>query len=114
VSLAESAVRYNIARTLGDARVLTFTRRQSQGGAVVDCTGMAASLILHDPTGTAVATLSTGNGGIAPLTSAGQIGIDLSQAAYAALGAGIYSYRLDLVEGGRQRPYLRGNWRIFA
>lgn len=112
--LPESASRYNIARTLGDARVLSLTRRQSVGGPVVDCTGMTATLTLDDPTGAPLATLNTDNGGIAGLGSAGQINIDLSHAQYSALGAGIYSYRLDLVEAGRLHPLLRGNWRIFG
>lgn len=110
--LPESARRYDIARTLGDTRVLILTRRQSIGGPAVDCSGMTATLTLDDPAGTLSAALSTGNGGIASLDSSGQIQIDLSHDQYIALAAGIYSYRLDLIEGGRQHPLLRGLWKI--
>lgn len=113
--LAESAARYDIARTLGDTRVLTLTRRQRVGGPVVDCTGMSATLTLADrASGAVLATLSTANAGIATLDDSGVIGIDLGHAAYAALPAGVYAYRLDVVEAGETRPLLRGAWRIVA
>lgn len=111
--LPESAARYDIARTLGDTRVLRLTRRQSRGGPVVDCTGMTASLTLYDRGGgTLRATLSTANGGIAALGTSGVIAIDLGHTEYAALPAGVYAYRLDVVESGETRPLLRGAWRI--
>ncbi len=113
--LPESATRYDIARTLGDTRVLTFTRRQRAGGPVVDCTGMSAILTLNDRgSGSLLATLSTDDGGLAPMDATGVMAIDLGHAAYAALPAGIYAYRLDVVEAGKTRPLLRGTWRIVA
>lgn len=113
--LPESATAYAIDRTRGDTRPLILTRRQSAGGPVVDQTGMTATLTLTVPTtGTLRATLSTANGGILPLGSGGQIQIDLGHAAYAALPAGVYAYRLDTVEAGETRPLLRGAWRILA
>lgn len=113
--LPESAARYDIARTLGDTRVLTLTRRQSEGGPVVDQTGMTASLTLADRgTGAVLATLSTANGGIAALDATGVIALDLGHAQYTALAAGHYTYRLDTVEAGETRPLLRGAWRIVA
>lgn len=111
--LPESAARYDIARSLGDTRVLTLTRLQSRNGPPVDQTGMAASLTLYDRAdGQAVAVLSTTHGGIAALDATGEIRIDLAHADYAALAGGQYAYRLDLTESGRVRPYLRGTWRV--
>lgn len=113
--LPESAARYDIARTLGDTRTLTLTRRQRPGGAVVDQTGMSASLALADrASGAVLATLSTANAGLAPLDASGVIAIDLGHAAYVALPPGAYAYRLDTVEAGETRPLLRGTWRIVA
>ncbi|MDP2431268.1 MAG: hypothetical protein Q8O33_04500 [Pseudomonadota bacterium] len=115
MSLPESATRYDIARTLGDTRALTLTRRQRRGGPVVDQAGMSATLTLSDrASGAALATLSTANAGIAPLDASGVIAIDLGHAAYVALPAGAYSYRLDTVEAGETRPLLRGTWRVVA
>jgi hypothetical protein len=113
MSLPESAARYDIARSLGDTRVLVLTRRQSAGGAPVDQTGMGASLVLYDrASGDPLATLSTATDGIATLDATGEIRIDLAHAGYTALPGGQYVYRLNLTESGRVRPLLRGTWRI--
>jgi hypothetical protein len=111
--LPESSARYDIARSLGDTRVLVLTRRQSLGGPPVDQTGMSATLMFFDrATGSTLATLSTANGGLAALDATGEIRIDLGHANYVALPGGQYTYRLNLTESGRVRPLLRGTWRV--
>lgn len=111
--MRESAARFDIARTLGDTRVWVLTRRQRAGGPVVDQTGMEATLTLMDTgTGAPRCVLSSTAGGIAPLDASGQLAIDLAHVDYLALPAGSYAYRLDITEYGRNRPLLRGVWRI--
>lgn len=113
MGLSESAARYDIARSLGDQGVLLLTRRQSRQGPPVDQTGMSASLTLYDRgTAAALASLTTANGGIAPLDASGEIRIDLMHPDYAALPGGQYAYRLNVVEAGRARPLVRGTWRV--
>lgn len=113
--LPASATRYDIARNLGDNRVLVLTHRQSNAGAPVDHTGLAAEFVLYArTTGTELATLTTSNSGIAILGATGEIRIDLGYADYAALPSDEYRYRINLIASGLTRPLLRGIWKILG
>jgi hypothetical protein len=113
MAINRTAAQVAIAVSHGDERVFVLRRRTSRTGPVIDMTGMDATLALLDrASGAVLCTLSTTAGGIEALDATGEVRIDQQHAAYAAMAPGQYALRLDLVESGRTRPWLRGTWSI--
>lgn len=109
-----AAAQVSITVSHGDERVFVMRRRTSRTGPVIDMTGHSARLALLDrATGAERCVLTSDvGGGIDPLDETGEIRIDQQHAGYAALAPGQYAMRLDLIEDGRTRPYIRGTWSI--
>jgi hypothetical protein len=97
---------------LGETENQIFIIQDDEFGPPSDLTGYAAALEIIDRVGGAKTVLDTVNGGISLGGASGEINIELSHAAYIALPAGEYAWRILMTQSGETFALLRGKWTI--
>lgn len=102
-----AGVTYDIQMDLADTVPCEFTWMEGEAGPAIDLTGVDARFEIDDRQGGTAIVLSTGNGGILPMSAAGVISIQPGHSLFRSLTVGQYRYRLILT-------YPNGDWVLMA